>query len=177
MCSPCWQDVLPPIFAQYGKYGTASLRPPSAEFLTLEAIGDPTARTKPDLRIDLTISDATELLSGCGFGPFEGQSVKAVPVTDCSATRKQIDKLCADVEVQSGEKVYWFRMDEKGEIVGGIAKFIQPIREQVISTLHLTPNTFVGLTAGKLLTAQKTAGVLIKLLPALAPQAHGPGAL
>ena len=54
--------------------------------------------------------------------------------------------------------------------MGGIAKFIQPIREQVISALHLAPNTFVGLTAGKLLTAQKTAGVLIKLLPTLAPQ-------
>ena len=165
---PVLEDVLPPIFAQYGKYGTASSAP-FRRIPYLEAM-ETYGSDKPDLRIDLTISDATELLSGCGFGPFEGQSVKAVPVTDCSATRKQIDKLCADVEVQSGEKVYWFRMDEKGEIVGGIAKFIQPIREQVISTLHLTPNTFVGLTAGKLLTAQKTAGVLIKLLPALAPQ-------
>ena len=165
---PVLEDVLPPIFAQYGKYGTASSAP-FRRIPYLEAM-ETYGSDKPDLRIDLTISDATELLSGCGFGPFEGQSVKAVPVTDCSATRKQIDKLCADVEVQSGETVYWFRMDEKGEIVGGIAKFIQPIREQVISTLHLTPNTFVGLTAGKLLTAQKTAGVLIKLLPALAPQ-------
>ena len=165
---PVLEDVLPPIFAQYGKYGTTSSAP-FRRIPYLEAM-ETYGSDKPDLRIDLTISDATELLSGCGFGPFEGQSVKAVPVTDCSATRKQIDKLCADVEVQSGEKVYWFRMDEKGEIVGGIAKFIQPIREQVISTLHLTPNTFVGLTAGKLLTAQKTAGVLIKLLPALAPQ-------
>ena len=34
--------------------------------------------------------------------------------------RKQIDKLCADVEVQAGQKVYWFRLDEKGEIVGGV---------------------------------------------------------
>ena len=73
------------------------------------------------------------------------------------------------MEVQSGEKVYWFRMDEKGEIVGGIAKFIQSIREQVISALHLTPNTFVGLTAGKLLTAQKTAGVLISCCPPWRP--------
>ena len=172
---PVLEDVLPPIFAQYGKYDTASSAPfRRIPYLTaMETYGS----DKPDLRIDLTVTDATEALGSCGFGPFEGQTIKAVPVTDFSATRKQIDKLCADVEVQSGEKVYWFRLDEKGEIVGGIAKFIQPIREQVISALHLAPNTFVGLTAGKLLTAQKTAGVLIKLLPTLAPPAHGQRAL
>ena len=36
--------------------------------------------------------------------------------------------------------------------------------------MGLKPNTFVGLTAGKRLAAQKTAGVLIKMLPALAPE-------
>ena len=91
-------------------------------------------------------------------------------MTNFSATRKQIDKLCADVEVQSGEKTYWFRLDENGEIVGGIAKFLQEKKDAVIAALNLTPNTFVGLTAGKLLTAQKTAGVLIKMLPTLAPE-------
>ena len=96
--------------------------------------------------------------------------VKAVPVTNFTATRKQIDKLCADVEVQSGGKVYWFRLDEKGELVGGISKFLQDRKEAVIAALGLKPNTFVGLTAGKKLAAQKTAGVLIKMLPALAPE-------
>ena len=161
------EDVLPPIFAKYGKYGVASSAPfrriPFSE--AMETYGS----DKPDLRIDLTAVDATALLGGCGFGPFEGNVVKAVPVTDCTATRKQIDKLCADVEVQTGNKCYWFRLDEKGEIVGGIAKFVQPIRDQVISALSLKPNTFVGLTAGKTLAAQKTAGALIKLLPTLAP--------
>ena len=41
-------------------------------------------------------------------------------VTDFAGTRKQIDQLCADVEVQAGEKAYWFRLDENGEVVGGI---------------------------------------------------------
>ena len=165
---PVLEDVLPPIFAKYGTYNVASSAPfTRIPYLTaMEKYGS----DKPDLRIDLTVTDATEVLASCGFGPFEGNTVKAVPVTNFTATRKQIDKLCADVEVQSGEKVYWFRMDEQGEIVGGIAKFVQPIREQVVTALGLTPNTFVGLTAGKKLTAQKTAGVLIKMLPALAPE-------
>ena len=162
------EDVLPPVFARFGKYHVASSAPfrriPYRE--AMETYGT----DKPDLRIDLTAVDATEVLSGCGFGPFQGNTVKAVPVTGFTATRKQIDKLCADVEVQSGEKCYWFRLDEQGEVVGGIAKFVQPIKEQVVSALGLEPGTFVGLTAGKKGAAQKAAGVLIKQLPALAPQ-------
>ena len=162
------EKVLPPIFAKYGKYDVASAAP-FRRIPYLEAM-DLYGTDKPDLRIDLMVQDATGALGACGFGPFEGNTVKAVKVTGFSATRKQIDKLCADVEVQSGQKVYWFRYDENGEIVGGIAKFVQPIRDQVVASLGLEKGTFVGLTAGSLLTAQKTAGVLIKLLPALAPQ-------
>jgi aspartyl-tRNA synthetase len=115
---------------------------------------------KPDLRIDLTVQDATALLGGIGFGPFENSTVKAIVVTGFEGTRKQIDGLCADVEVQSGNKAYWFRYDENGEIVGGIAKFVQPIKEQVVAALGLEKGCFVGLTAGEKLAAQKTAGVL-----------------
>ena len=162
------EDVLPPIFAKYGTYNIASTAP-FARIPYLDAM-DKYGSDKPDLRIDLTVQDATEVLGSCGFGPFEGNTVKAVPVTGFTATRKQIDKLCADVEVQAGEKVYWFRYDENGEIVGGIAKFVQPIKDQVVAALGLEKGSFVGLTAGKKLAAQKTAGVLIKMLPALAPQ-------
>ena len=162
------ERVLPPIFAKYGTYNVAS-QAPFRRIPYLEAM-DKYGSDKPDLRIDLTVQDATAVLSACGFGPFEGNTVKAVKVTGFNATRKQIDKLCADVEVQAGQKVYWFRYDESGEVVGGIAKFVSPIKEAVVEALGLEKNTFVGLTAGPLLTAQKTAGVLIKMLPALAPQ-------
>ena len=161
------ERVLPPIFAKYGKYDTAS-EAPFLRIPYLEAM-DKYGSDKPDLRIDLTLTDATALLSNCGFGPFESNTVKAIVVTDFSGTRKQIDKLCADVEVQAGEKAYWFRYDENKEIVGGIAKFIQPIKDQVVEALDLTPGCFVGLTAGKLLSAQKTAGVLRNKLGAFCP--------
>ena len=32
--------------------------------------------------------------------------------------------MCADVEVVSGQKAYWFRLDDKGELTGGISKFV-----------------------------------------------------
>ena len=162
------EEVLPPIFAKYGKYNIASEAPFQrigfAE--SMEKYGS----DKPDLRIDLTVQDATELLSGCGFPPFEGNTVKAIVVTEFEGTRKQIDGLCNEVEVQSGNKAYWFRYDENGEIVGGIAKFVQPIKEQVIEALGLEKGCFVGLTAGKLLAAQKTAGVLRNKLGAFCPK-------
>ncbi len=161
------EDVLPPVFSKYGKYNTASAAPfrriPYLE--AMEIYGS----DKPDLRIDLTVQDVTELMGGIGFGPFEGNTVKAIPVTDFNATRKQIDKLCADAEVISGNKSYWFRLDENGEIVGGIAKFLQEKKAEVINALHLAPNTFVALSAGRKGAAQKTAGVLIKKLGELCP--------
>ena len=161
------EDVLPPVFAKYGTYNIASSAPfrriPYLE--AMEVYGS----DKPDLRIDLTVTDVTALLGSCGFGPFEGNIVKAIPVTDFNATRKQIDKLVADVEVISGSKSYWFRLDENGEIVGGIAKFLQEKKDEVVKALNLTPNTFVALSAGSKGAAQKTAGTLIKKLGELCP--------
>jgi aspartyl-tRNA synthetase len=161
------EDVLPPIFAKYGKYNTAS-KAPFVRIPYLEAM-EKYGTDKPDLRIDLTIKDLTQLLSGCGFPAFENQTVKAVVVSGFQGTRKQIDKLCADVEVQTGNKAYWFRYDENGEIVGGIAKFIQPIKDLVVEALTLTPGCLVGLSAGTLMAAQKTAGVFIKTVAPLCP--------
>ena len=161
------EDVLPPIFAQYGKYNTASAAP-FVRIPYLEAM-EKYGSDKPDLRIDLTLTDATEWLADCGFPPFAGNTVKAIVVSDFSGTRKQIDQLCADVEVQAGEKAYWFRLDEKGELVGGISKFLQEKKAQVVEALGLVPNCFVGLTAGKRLTAQKTAGVLRSKLGSFCP--------
>ena len=152
------ERVLPPIFAKYGKYDRASAAP-FKRIPYLEAM-DTYGSDKPDLRIDLTLKDATQVLSDCGFGPFEGKCVKAVPVTGFAASRKEIDKLLSEVEVQTGQKGYWFRLDDSGEVVGGISKFVQPIKERVIEALNLEPGTFVGLAAGDKLTAQKTAGVM-----------------
>ena len=158
------EEVLPPVFAKYGVYSNAS-KAPFVRIPYLESM-DKYGTDKPDLRIDLVLTDATELLSGCGFGPFEGQTVKAIVVDGFTATRKQIDAICADVEVATANKAYWFKVDENGEITGGIAKFLQNIKEQVINPLGLKPGDFVGLTAGKKLVAQKTAGVLRRLLGA-----------
>ena len=162
------EDVLPPIFAKYGTYDRASDAPftriPFTE--AMETYGS----DKPDLRIDLKLRDVTALVQGTDFGPFApGNLVKAIPVSGCSLTRKQIDKLCADVEVQSGAKPYWFRLDEHGELVGGVAKFLADRKDALVEALGLKPNTLVGLAAGKRDQALKTAGVMRKMLGAAVP--------
>ncbi len=156
------EDVLPPIFAKYGTYDTASSAPfKRISYLdSMETYGT----DKPDLRIDLTLTDASDLMQGIGFAPFDGQVVKAVVVDKFTGTRKVIDKIVADTEVVSGRKSYWFRLDENGEIVGGIAKFLQDKKQEVIDKLSLKPGDFVGLCAGKRSDALKGAGVLRKLL-------------
>ena len=71
--------------------------------------------------------------------------------------------------MQAGAKPAWFRIDEKGEIVGGIAKFLQEKAELVKRELELAPNTLVVLSSGKKQLAQKVAGVVIKLFGAAVP--------
>ena len=152
------EDVLPPIFAKYGKYNIASSAPFKriAYRDAMEIYGS----DKPDLRIDLTVQDVTKVCSATEFGPFHSGAVKAIVVSDCKLARKAIDKLCAEVEVQSGEKAYWCKVDDAGNLTGGVSKFLQDVREPLTVQLGLKPGDFVGFTAGKLLSAQKTAGVL-----------------
>lgn len=158
------EEVLPPVFEKYGVYKAAS-KAPFVRIPYLESM-DRYGTDKPDLRIDLVLQDATDVMADCGFGPFEGQTVKAVVVDGFTATRKVIDGICAEVEVQTANKAYWFKLDENGEFVGGISKFLQERKEKVIEALGLKPGDFIGLTAGKKLAAQKTAGVLRRLLGA-----------
>ena len=161
------EDVLPPVFAQYGTYHRAS-EAPFMRIPYLEAM-DTYGTDKPDLRIDLKVQDATQILADCGFGPFEGNIVKAVVISDCKESRKVIDKLCGDVEVQAGQKAYWFRVDENLQAVGGIAKFVNPRMQDVITALGLKSGDLIVLSSGKLLAAQKTAGVIVKLFGAAIP--------
>ncbi len=154
------EEVLPPIFAKYGKYNVAS-KPPFKRIPYLEAL-ETYGSDKPDLRIDLTAKNVTALFEGTEFAPFQGQTVRAVPISDCALTRKQIEKLLSDCEVQSGSKGYWFKTDETGAIAGGVAKFVDG--EKAKTLLELKPNTLVLLA-----TETKNIGVMIKTFGAACP--------
>ena len=159
------EDVFPPIFAKYGKYNVASSAPFRRIGYTeaLETYGS----DKPDLRIDLTAKTVSDLFTDSEFEPFKAQTVKAVPIFDCQLTRKQIEKLLTDCEEQAGVKGYWFKMDENGELAGGVAKFMQAKKDELIERLGLKPHTLVVMAAGP--AATKLTGVLIKIFGANVP--------
>ena len=156
------EDVLVPVFQKFGKYKRISTAPfrhiPYKE--AMERYGS----DKPDLRIDLEIQDISDVVQGCGFGPFEGATVKAVAVDNFTQARKWIDKLLSDVEVQTGNKACWFKVDDTGAITGGISKFLGECGDALKEKLNLKPGSFVCMAAGKKAAAQKTAGVIRTLL-------------
>ena len=156
------EDVLVPVFEKFGKYKRVSQAPfrhiPFNE--AMERYGS----DKPDLRIDLEIQDISAEVQGCGFTPFEGATVKAVAVDNFTQARKWIDKLLADVEVQTGNKACWFKVDENGQLTGGISKFLTGCADALTAKLNLKPGSFVCMAAGKKAAAQKTAGVIRTLL-------------
>ncbi len=156
------EDVLVPVFRKFGKYQRISSAPfrhiPYNE--AMERYGS----DKPDLRIDLEIQDVTQVVQDCGFGPFAGATVKAVAVDNFTQARKWIDKLLTDVEVQTGNKACWVKVDENGCLTGGISKFLTSCQDAFVEKLNLKPGSFVCMAAGKKSAAQKTAGVIRTML-------------
>ena len=152
------EEVLRPVFEKFGKYERISAAPfrhiPFNE--AMERYGS----DKPDLRIDLEVQDVTAEVAGCEFGPFQNATVKAVAVDNFAEGRKWIDKLLADVEVQTGNKACWIKVDENGQFTGGVAKFLTDYTDALTAKLNLKPGSFVCMAAGKKTAAQKTAGVI-----------------
>ncbi len=156
------ESVIVPVFEKFGKYSRIS--PAPFRHIPFNEAMERYGSDKPDLRIDLEIQDVTAVVAGCGFGPFENATVKAVVVHDFTQARKWIDKLLSDVEVQTGNKVCWVKVDESGNLTGGISKFLLEKQEAFKDALGLKPGSFVCMAAGKKQAAQKTAGVVRTLL-------------
>jgi len=156
------EDVLVPVFEKFGKYKRIS--PAPFRHIPFNEAMERYGSDKPDLRIDLEIADISNEVQGCGFGPFEGATVKAVKVDNFEQARKWIDKLLVDVEVQTGNKACWIKVDENGEFTGGVSKFLASCKDALVQKLKLKPGSFVCMAAGKKHDAQKTAGVIRTLL-------------
>ena len=157
------EEVLIPIFERFGKYGARVSQGPLRRISFNEAM-ERYGSDKPDLRVDLEVQDITDVVANCGFGPFENACIKAVAVDDFNEGRKWIDKLLKDVEVQTGNKACWVKVDENGELTGGISKFLADCKDAFVAKLGLKPGSFVCMAAGKKLAAQKTAGVIRTML-------------
>ena len=156
------EDVIVPVFEKFGKYERIS--PAPFRHIPFNEAMERYGSDKPDLRIDLEVQDITSEVQGCGFGPFEGNTVKAVVVHDFNQARKWIDKLLVDVEVQTGNKACWVKVGDDGAFTGGVSKFLSSSNAAMTEKLGLKPGSFVCMAAGKKTAAQKTAGVIRTML-------------
>jgi len=153
------EEVLQPIYVKYGQYDRVSSYP--FRRIGFNEAMERYGSDKPDLRIDLEVTDISAEVAQSEFGPFQNATVKAVAVDNFTEGRKWIDKLLGDVEVQTGNKVCWVKVDEQGELTGGVSKFLTGCKDALVAKLNLKPGSFVCMAAApKKLAAQKTAGVI-----------------
>ncbi len=114
---------------------------------------------KPDLRNPLIVKDVTDILEG--KAPFfeKGKTIKAVAVNDFKETRKWIDALTERVKQNGASNMYWFKLDENGELAGGVAKFVANEKQALSERLDLKAGGFVAMVAEEK-GAEKQAGYL-----------------
>ena len=157
------EGVLPPVFAKYS--GKEADKPPFRRIPYREAL-ETYGSDKPDLRNPLVIKDVTDLFAKSEFTAFQGKTVKAVAVPDFTGARMWIDKTAVDFKIKTeGGAMFWFRLDENAQPVGGISKFLTENLGALKDRLALKANAFVALIAEeKLSLAQKRAGILRTML-------------
>ncbi len=157
------EAVLPPVFAKYS--GWEADQPPFQRIPYREAL-EKYGSDKPDLRNPLIVQDITDIMQGCGFGAIEGKIVKAIAVPNFTQTRKFIDSTAEAFKIKTeGGAAFWFKLDENGNLAGGISKFLTEKLDALKTALNLAPNSFVALVAEeKLSLVQKRAGVLRNML-------------
>jgi aspartyl-tRNA synthetase len=147
--------VLPAVFSEFSDYEVTKAPFPRIKYQdAIELYGT----DKPDLRNPLKITDATELL--CDIPLFSGKTVKAIAVPAFDKSRKLIDGLTEFAKLNGGEGLYWFKLDENLNAVGGIAKFVEPIKDKVAKALNLAAGGAVFIVAEKKENAWKIAGLL-----------------
>ena len=140
------EDVLSGVFKEFSPKNYKVDEGPFRRITYRDAMRD-YGSDKPDLRNPLIIKDVTDILSG--KAPFfeKGKTIKAIAVNDFKETRKWIDALVEKAKLNGASNMYWFKLDEKGELAGGIAKFLADSKDALVERLGLKAGGFVAILA------------------------------
>ena len=117
---------------------------------------------KPDLRNPLEIVDISDIFENSGFTAFEGKTVRAITVPNCSSQpRKFFDKM-QDFALSLGMKgLGYIKVTEENEFTGPINKFIpDEKRQELIERANINPGSVVYFIADSLQSAPKFAGAI-----------------
>ena len=119
---------------------------------------------KPDLRNPLIIQDVTEVFKGSDFNAFKDKTIKAIIVPNgAEQGRKFFDKMgeFATTDEVGAKGLAWTKLDNEGNVQGGIAKFItEEIKERLEKDFGLEKNASIFFIADEFEKAQKIAGLV-----------------
>ena len=119
---------------------------------------------KPDLRNPLIIQDVTKLFEKSDFNAFKDKTIKAIIVPNgAEQGRKFFDKMgeFATTEEVGAKGLAWTKLDNEGNIQGGIAKFItEEIKEKLEKDFGLEKNASIFFIADEFEKVQKIAGLV-----------------
>lgn len=140
------EEVLSGVFKELSPAGYKVDQGPFRRITYRDAMRD-YGSDKPDLRNPLLVKDVTDILSE--KAPFfeKGKTIKAIAVNDFKETRKWIDALVEKAKLNGASNMYWFKLDEKGELAGGIAKFLADSKDALVERLGLKAGGFVAILA------------------------------
>ena len=119
---------------------------------------------KPDLRNPLIIQDVTEVFKHSEFNAFKDKTIKAIIVPNgAEQGRKFFDKMSgfATTDEVGAKGLAWTKLDNEGNVQGGIAKFItDEIKEKLEKDFGLEKNASIFFIADEFEKAQKIAGLV-----------------
>ena len=119
---------------------------------------------KPDLRNPLIIQDVTDVFKGSEFNAFKDKTIKAIIVPNgAEQGRKFFDKMgeFATTDEVGAKGLAWTKLDNEGNVQGGIAKFItDEIKDKLEKDFGLEKNASIFFIADEFEKAQKIAGLV-----------------
>ena len=158
------EEVLPKVFKENTNWKVDEgpfIRIPFKE--SMEKYGT----DKPDLRNPLIICDLTDIFEGTEFNSFKDKTVKAITVENMQEKpRKFFDNMSKyAVDELEAKGLAWVKVDENGNLTGGISKFIDDDRKQkIFEKMNVKPNSAIFFVGDEYNKAVKIAGgVRIKL--------------
>ena len=158
------EEVLPKVFKENTNWKVDEgpfIRIPFKE--SMEKYGT----DKPDLRNPLIICDLTDIFEGTEFNSFKDKTVKAITVENMQEKpRKFFDNMSKyAVDELEAKGLAWVKVDENGDLTGGISKFIDDDRKQkIFEKMNVKPNSAIFFVGDEYNKAVKIAGgIRIKL--------------
>jgi aspartyl-tRNA synthetase len=105
---------------------------------------------KPDLRASLELVDVSAVFAASSFRAFAGKHVRALAVPDTAEQPRSFFDQMEALAVSRGAKgLAWIRVEEAGQLVGPIAKFLSEDEgKQLLAAVKADPGAAVFLNAG-----------------------------